>query len=215
MKMRIYLLDDQPVVLEGLVAAAERSGWTGAFTVRKTSKEFLEKGLDLKAGEFLVCETRFGEESVLSLLEPYRQEPWIKRLVVYSGHADQLSIAKCLSLGVFDFVAKTSPIPQLFEAIERAAKGEGPSSESLMLETKSRLRRPRQNVSNSIPLTQREWQVLQHVAIGLSNREIGRALGISVETAKEHVQNILRKLDVTDRTQAAVWAVKNQLTEQV
>jgi DNA-binding NarL/FixJ family response regulator len=57
--------------------------------------------------------------------------------------------------------------------------------------------------------------VLQHVAIGLSNREIGRALGISVETAKEHVQNILRKLDVTDRTQAAVWAVKNQLTEQV
>lgn len=214
MKIRIYLLDDQPVVLEGLVAAAERSGWTGAFTVRKSSKEFLEKGLDLKAGELLVCETRFGEESVLSLLEPHRHETWMKRLVVYSGHADQLNIAKSLSLGVFDFVAKTSPIPQLFDAIERAAKGEAPSSDSLMLETKSRLRRPRQNVSNSIPLTQREWQVLQHVAIGLSNREIGRALGISVETAKEHVQNILRKLDVTDRTQAAVWAVKNQLTEQ-
>lgn len=214
MKIRIYLLDDQPVVLEGLVAAAERSGWTGAFTVRKSSKEFLDKGLDLKAGELLVCETRFGEESVLSLLEPHRHEPWMKRLVVYSGHSDQLSIAKSLSLGVFDFVAKTSPIPQLFDAIERAAKGEAPSSDSLMLETKSRLRRPRQNVSNSIPLTQREWQVLQHVAIGLSNREIGRALGISVETAKEHVQNILRKLDVTDRTQAAVWAVKNQLAEQ-
>jgi DNA-binding NarL/FixJ family response regulator len=55
--------------------------------------------------------------------------------------------------------------------------------------------------------------VLQHIAIGLSNREIGRALGISVETAKEHVQNILRKLDVTDRTQAAVWAVRHEAVE--
>jgi len=50
---------------------------------------------------------------------------------------------------------------------------------------------------------------LQHVAMGLSNREIGKSLGISVETVKEHVQNILRKLDVNDRTQAAVWALKN------
>jgi DNA-binding NarL/FixJ family response regulator len=59
-----------------------------------------------------------------------------------------------------------------------------------------------------IPLTNREMQVLRHVALGLSNREIGRSLGISIETVKEHVQNILRKIDVADRTQAAVWAVK-------
>jgi len=47
--------------------------------------------------------------------------------------------------------------------------------------------------------------------MGLSNREVGKSLGISVETVKEHVQNILRKLNVNDRTQAAVWAVKSQL----
>ena len=46
------------------------------------------------------------------------------------------------------------------------------------------------------------------MALGLSNREIGQSLGISIETVKEHVQNILRKLDVNDRTQAAVWAVR-------
>jgi DNA-binding NarL/FixJ family response regulator len=60
-------------------------------------------------------------------------------------------------------------------------------------------------------LTNREMQVLRHVSMGLSNREVGKSLGISVETVKEHVQNILRKLNVNDRTQAAVWAVKNQL----
>ena len=62
-----------------------------------------------------------------------------------------------------------------------------------------------------VPLTQRETQVLRHVALGLSNREIGRSLEISVETVKEHVQNILRKIAVSDRTQAAVWAVRKGL----
>jgi DNA-binding NarL/FixJ family response regulator len=50
--------------------------------------------------------------------------------------------------------------------------------------------------------------VLSHVALGLSNDEIARSLEISVETVKEHVQNLLRKLAVSDRTQAAVWAVQ-------
>lgn len=60
-------------------------------------------------------------------------------------------------------------------------------------------------------LTPREAQVLVHVAYGLSNEEIARALAISVETVKEHVQNVLRKLSVRDRTQAAVWAVRTGL----
>ncbi|MEZ6080034.1 MAG: response regulator transcription factor [Pirellulaceae bacterium] len=65
--------------------------------------------------------------------------------------------------------------------------------------------------SKDVPLTNRELQVLRHIALGLSNREIGTSLNISVETVKEHVQNILRKLDSTDRTAAAVWAVKSGL----
>jgi DNA-binding NarL/FixJ family response regulator len=59
-----------------------------------------------------------------------------------------------------------------------------------------------------IPLTQRETEVLQHLARGLTNKQIGAALGISFETVKEHVQHVLRKIGVSDRTQAAVWAVR-------
>jgi DNA-binding NarL/FixJ family response regulator len=72
-------------------------------------------------------------------------------------------------------------------------------------------RRKDRSDSHDIPLTNRELQVLRHVALGLSNREIGRSLGISIETVKEHVQNILRKVDANDRTQAAVWAVRRGL----
>lgn len=60
-------------------------------------------------------------------------------------------------------------------------------------------------------VTPRENQVLAHVALGLSNEEIAHSLGISVETVKEHVQNLLRKLAVADRTQAAVWAVRSRV----
>lgn len=68
-----------------------------------------------------------------------------------------------------------------------------------------------QTGDSDVPLTNRETQVLRHMALGLSNKEIGRSLSISIETVKEHVQNILRKIAVSDRTQAAVWAVRKGL----
>ena len=62
-----------------------------------------------------------------------------------------------------------------------------------------------------VPLTQRESEVLRQLAYGLTNKEIAKALQISYETVKEHVQHILRKIGVSDRTQAAVWAVRKDL----
>ena len=94
--------------------------------------------------------------------------------------------------------------------LNKGGDGNGVRSEPLkrvagVMETR------RTDVDDGVSLTQRESQVLRHMALGLSNKEIGRSLEISVETVKEHVQNILRKIHVTDRTQAAVWAVRRNL----
>ena len=62
-----------------------------------------------------------------------------------------------------------------------------------------------------VKLTKRETDVLSLVALGLTNKEIAKNLGIGYETVKEHVQHLLQKLEVTDRVQAAVWAVRRQL----
>ena len=70
---------------------------------------------------------------------------------------------------------------------------------------------PRAGANVEVPLTKRENEVLKQLAFGLTNKEIAQALGISYETVKEHVQHILRKIGVSDRTQAAVWAVRNNL----
>lgn len=73
------------------------------------------------------------------------------------------------------------------------------------------LRRVSGTISKSAGLTPREGEVLKQLTFGLENKEIGLALGISYETVKEHVQHLLRKLKVSDRTQAAVWAVRQGL----
>ena len=70
---------------------------------------------------------------------------------------------------------------------------------------------PRVAADVEVPLTQRESEVLRQLAFGLTNKEIAQALGISYETVKEHVQHVLRKVGVSDRTQAAVWAVRKGL----
>jgi len=116
-----------------------------------------------------------------------------------------------VALGASDYVLKGSSREDIVATIVAAAKGESPSR-SGELKKISGMMKVRQLVDDDdVPLTQRETQVLRHVALGLSNREIGRSLEISVETVKEHVQNILRKIAVSDRTQAAVWAVRKGL----
>ncbi len=66
-------------------------------------------------------------------------------------------------------------------------------------------------VESDIPITTREAEVLKKIAIGCSNREIAQSLGISYETVKEHIQHLFRKVGAGDRTQAAIWAVRQNL----
>ena len=73
------------------------------------------------------------------------------------------------------------------------------------------LRTPRLSGDLDVSLSEREGEVLRQMALGLTNKQIAQTMHISYETVKEHVQHILRKIGLTDRTQAAVWAVRNKL----
>jgi len=148
----------------------------------------------------------------LAALEKIRKKKPDARIVMLSTYDNPTYVARSVAMGASDYVLKDSSREDLIAAITRAASGESPSEDSILHRVKDTMSRRRERVDRSeIPLTNRELQVLRHVALGLSNREIGRSLGISIETVKEHVQNILRKIDVADRTQAAVWAIKKGL----
>ncbi len=120
-------------------------------------------------------------------------------------------VAKAVTSGAHDYVLKGCSRQELLDAITGAASGKLPMRAGEFRRVATTMANRIATPDPDVPLTQREMQVLRHVALGLSNKEIAKSLTISVETVKEHVQNILRKLSVSDRTQAAVWAVRRGL----
>ena len=117
-------------------------------------------------------------------------------------------MARARAVGAANCLLKDSASKELVTAIENAATGKPVSGSAPFAKIAASMEPRDARAARDSGLTPRENQVLSHVAFGLSNDEIARSLEISVETVKEHVQNLLRKLDVNDRTQAAVWAVK-------
>ena len=199
------MADNQPVVFDGLKAHLPSPSYQLLGMVDDVSR--IPEQIDAHKPDLIVSESRYGGQDAIGALERMSLDPNVLRVIIFSAMDCPTSIARAVAIQANDYVLKTSPVEKLLDAI---AGNEAPE-DSLLKTAKARMRRPRQTISEDIPLTKRELQVLQHVALGLSNREVGKSLGISVETAKEHVQNILRKLDVNDRTKAAVWAVKRGL----
>ncbi len=130
------------------------------------------------------------------------------RFILLSALDNPTYMARARAVGASNFLLLGFRQRELVTAIQGAAAGK-PASGSAPFARIAASMEPRDTRAvRDSGLTPRESQVLSHVAFGLSNDEIARSLEISVETVKEHVQNLLRKLAVNDRTQAAVWAVQ-------
>lgn len=162
--------------------------------------------------DVLLLDVRLGTEDGLAALEMVRGRAPEVSVVMMSTYDNPTYVARAIALGASDYILKDSDQAAVVEAIQRAAARSMPSETSILRRVQATMEKRRdRSDSKDVPLTNRELQVLRHIALGLSNREIGTSLKISVETVKEHVQNILRKLDAADRTAAAVWAVKSGL----
>jgi DNA-binding NarL/FixJ family response regulator len=130
-------------------------------------------------------------------------------LVLMTAIDNPTYMARARAVGAVHCLLKDVSQKELVAAIENAAAGKPASGSGKFGRVTASLAAREKGPALDAGLTPRESQVLAHVAYGLSNDEISHTLGISVETVKEHVQNILRKLAVNDRTQAAVWAVRS------
>jgi DNA-binding NarL/FixJ family response regulator len=132
-------------------------------------------------------------------------------VVMFSGHDNPTYIARSVALGASGYLLKSVTRKELIDAIRAAASGDTIWSRDELRRVTGALAAPRNGADVEVPLTKRESEVLKQLAFGLTNKEIAQSLGISYETVKEHVQHILRKIGVSDRTQAAVWAVRKNL----
>lgn len=203
--MNISLIDNQPVVAAGLSEALRpwriRIAMSGPATWQKDFRTWKPR--------VVLLESRLGAADGLKLIEPIQSAGVPVPVIVYSQSDNTTFVARSVALGARDFVPRTAPLPQVVSAIRRVLDGRDAPAEGLFGQMQRYLAEvpvPRKKLPE---MTGREYQVWRHVGLGLGNREIGRSLDISVETVKEHVQNLLRKLNAADRTQAAIQALRN------
>lgn len=209
MSVRLLIADDHEVIRTGLVALLAGSE-IEVVGQASSGKEAVKLAEQLKP-DVILLDIRMPDSDGLATLEKLRAKVPESKVVMLSTYDNPTYVARSVALGACDYVLKGSTHEVLIETIMTAAAGESPSRSGELRRVAGAMKIRQVLDDDDVPLTQRETQVLRHVALGLSNKEIGRSLEISVETVKEHVQNILRKIAVTDRTQAAVWAVRKAL----
>jgi DNA-binding NarL/FixJ family response regulator len=209
MSIRLLICDDHEVIRTGL--ASLLAGTEIEIVGEAASgKETLKEAQRLKP-DVVLLDIRMPDGDGLATLEKLRSKVPDSSVVMLSTYDNPTYIARAVALGASDYVLKGSSREDMVATITAAGKGESPSRSGELRRIAAAMKVRQAIDDDDVPLTQRETQVLRHVALGLSNKEIGRSLEISVETVKEHVQNILRKIAVSDRTQAAVWAVRKGL----
>jgi len=209
MSIKLLVCDDHEVIRTGL--ASLLAGTEIEIVGEAASgKETLKQAQKLKP-DVILLDIRMPDGDGLSTLEKLRSKIPNCCVVMLSTYDNPTYIARAVALGAADYVLKGSSREAMIATLTAAGKGESPSRSGELRRIAAAMKVRQAIDDDDVPLTQRETQVLRHVALGLSNKEIGRSLEISVETVKEHVQNILRKIAVSDRTQAAVWAVRKGL----
>ncbi len=209
MAIRLILADDQEVIRKGLVCVladqdmqivAQASTCQEAIDATKANKP-----------DVLLLDVLMPDMDGLDALELIRKEVPATNVVMISAHDNLSYVARAVALGAQDFLLK-DVAPDVFRStIRRVVGGEPAPPDTTFSTIKARLQQRADPKADDVPLTRREYQVLKHLSFGLSNREIGYSMKISVETVKEHVQNVLRKLNMPDRTAAAVWLVKREI----
>ena len=209
MVIKLLVADDHEVVRRGLHTLFKDTD-VKIVAEAANGKEAVEQTLKHKP-DVVLMDIRMPDVDGLDAIEKLRKKSPDTPVVILSTYDNPTYVARSVALGAFDYVLKGAPRKELIAAVSRAARRDQPTESSILQRIKVTLEKKREGVGEEMPLTERETQVLRHIALGLSNREIARSLEISVETVKEHVQNILRKIQFTDRTQAAVWAVRNEL----
>jgi len=208
MNLKVLIVDDHEVARIGLADLLKSFGFLVSASV--ASGDEAVSLLGDNSFDVVLLDVRMPATDGLVTLEMVKETNADLAVVILSAYDNPTYIARAAALGADDYVFKNGNSKSIYESLHRAGNGKTPPPESHL----TRIRRTMCNevdvstLHSELPLTSREAQVLRHVALGLSNKEIARSLSISVETVKEHVQNILRKMKANDRTDAAVRSIK-------
>jgi NarL family two-component system response regulator LiaR len=204
--IRVILVDDHNMVRMGLKAYFATLPDITVVGEAGTGEEAVRLAADLAPDVVLMDLIMPGMDGVAATRQVRRVSPRTQVIVVTSYHEDE-HIFPAIRAGALSYVLKDIDPDDLAEAIRRAAAGEAVLNPRVAARLVKELHGQREEAVNPFSeLTDRELEVLRQVAAGKNNREIAAALVIGESTVKSHIANILAKLHLADRTQAAVYA---------
>ncbi len=208
--IRILIVDDQPVIREGLRGFLGIEPGLTLVGEAADGIEAVEKARSLQP-DVILMDLVMPRKDGIEAIDDIIQENAKARILVLTSFDDAESVFSAIKAGALGYLIKNSSPEELISAIHAVHAGRLSLDSDVALKMIRELNQPSDLPPTGKPLTEREMDTLRLIARGLTNQEIAEALTVSERTVGKHVSNILSKLHLANRTQAALYALRQGL----
>ena len=210
MSIKVMLVDDHVLIREGIRNLLEFDGNIEVIEQAGDWFECLEK-LQYVNPDIILLDINMPKMNGIEVLEELKAKENPVKVIILTVHSEVEYLVKAIDIGANGYILKDSESSELKQAINDIINGGSYIQPSLIPTLNSRLINRDIDKEKLKTLTKREVEILAQVASGMFNKEIAVNLDISERTVKNHISNIFKKIDVSDRTQAAVFAIRNNI----
>ena len=208
--INVMIVDDHKMIREGLRKILEFEGEIQVIEEADNGQECLKKLRSAKP-DIILLDINMPVMNGIETLQALKKKRKKYKVLMLTVHNEVEYLLKAVDIGIDGYILKDSDSNELNRAINTVYNGEKFIQPSLIPLLNSKLIARDLDKEKVEKLSDREIEVLKLVSIGMFNKEIGKKLDISERTVKNHMSSIFKKIDCTDRTQAAVFAIRNNL----
>jgi two-component system nitrate/nitrite response regulator NarL len=209
---RIILVDDHTLFRKGLAELLERDGLVSVVAMTGNPEE-VQSLLREHSPDVLILDLNMPGTDGINFMQQLKSDGFVLPILILTVSEAEEDLARALRSGANGYLLKSMEPDEVVDAVHRAVKGETVVAPAMTAKLISLLDNKASSPNSLLDsLTQREREILAHLAKGSSNKAIARELDISYDTVKLHVRHILAKLNLSSRVEAAVFAVEHKLT---
>lgn len=211
-KIEIIIADDHMMIREGLKQLLELDGTMKVIAEANDGEECLNLLNKKIHPDILLLDINMPKKNGIEVLEYIKQNKIPVKVLILTVHNEVEYLLKVVDIGIDGYLLKDSSYDELKEAIDVIISGNTYIQPSLLPALNESMEDYALDKEKIEWLTKRELDVLRLISKGCSNKKISDELTISERTVKNHISHIFRKIDVEDRTQAAVFAIRNKIS---
>lgn len=211
-KIEIIIADDHMMIREGLKQLLELDGTMKVIAEANDGEECLNLLNKKIHPDILLLDINMPKKNGIEVLEYIKQNKIPVKVLILTVHNEVEYLLKAVDIGIDGYLLKDSSYDELKEAIDVIISGNTYIQPSLLPALNESMEDYALDKERIECLTKRELDVLRLISEGCSNKKISDELTISERTVKNHISHIFRKIDVEDRTQAAVFAIRNKIS---